>query len=706
MSPRLPSLQLTCFGPPTALLDGRPPPREVLWQKHLGILIYLALSPGHRRTRSHLVGLFWPEITEQRARKALNESVLRLRKRLGTARLRTDGEALVLDPDGLEVDAVRFASLAPHSPGQAVELLRGDFLEGFSVKEAPAFEEWARVEGGRYRALGAAALVAGGERWLSDSRFAEAGDAGRRALSLAPYSEPAIRLVMRAAALAGDPGSAVSAFKDFCARLHEELGQRPTSGLAALTERISRYPGRVAPGPAEPEPPLVGREVVYREAFEVVAQGLRGGPRTLVVTGASGMGRSRLVAECLRRAALDGALAVLARPLETDHDAPWSALRLLLRGGLTDAPGLAAARPEALSALAGVLPELGDRFPPRPVADVADMATALASVLGAISEERPIAIALDDAHWADGNSVAALAAATRRLGPGRVALIISAAQGVGDPPRELLHLESDVGRALPGIAVRLDALTEGDVRSLVRALVQGSREEEDVDRLTRRLAFETGGSPFFAVTLLKALARATRPHEDPATWPPPHGTFDASLPFSIPSPVKVAIALRVGELSADEQAILGAASVTGQALDLDVVSFLADRPRADVERALPAFERSALVAFDGQRYVFAALVAEVVRAECLLRGERRRLERRAVEALAGRTDLESRVLRAELLARTDPGAEAFEVALAVTRDALEVGAVRVARRAFAAAERVCRATDVDRARLEDLRGRV
>ncbi len=41
---------------------------------------------------------------------------------------------------------------------------------------------------------------------------------------------------------------------------------------------------------------------------------------------------------------LDGALGILARPLESDHDAPWSAVRLLLRGGLTDGPGLPGAR--------------------------------------------------------------------------------------------------------------------------------------------------------------------------------------------------------------------------------------------------------------------------------------------------------------------------------------------------------------------------
>src|SRR5882672_3779151 len=231
MSVHLPRLDLTCFGPPTALVDGREPAREVLWQKHLGLLIYLALSPAHRRTRTHLVSVFWPEMPEQRARKALNEAVLRLRKRLGAVRLRTERDALVLDPAGLEVDALQFAAAVARSPAEAPAFLRGDFLEGFSVGQATAFEDWADAERARYRALGADAFVAAGEKLLSESRLTEAGNAARRALGYAPYSEPAVRLLMRAGALAADAGSALASFKEFAQRLEGELSERPSPAL-------------------------------------------------------------------------------------------------------------------------------------------------------------------------------------------------------------------------------------------------------------------------------------------------------------------------------------------------------------------------------------------------------------------------------------------------------------------------------------------
>src|SRR6185436_1668479 len=55
----LPALELRCFGPPTALVDGKIAPPVVLWRKHMALLVYLALSPNHARTREHLRGLFW-----------------------------------------------------------------------------------------------------------------------------------------------------------------------------------------------------------------------------------------------------------------------------------------------------------------------------------------------------------------------------------------------------------------------------------------------------------------------------------------------------------------------------------------------------------------------------------------------------------------------------------------------------------------------
>src|SRR2546422_3864682 len=142
MSNAFPSLALHCLGPPGVRVDGREAPPDVLWRKHLALLTYLALSPNGTRSRSHLLGLLWPESPDDKARRSLNEAVRRLRSALGTERLLTRGDTLQLNASELEVDVRQFEALRAEGQVRALELIRGEFLEGFHVDDAPVFEDW------------------------------------------------------------------------------------------------------------------------------------------------------------------------------------------------------------------------------------------------------------------------------------------------------------------------------------------------------------------------------------------------------------------------------------------------------------------------------------------------------------------------------------------------------------------------------------
>ena len=61
---------ITCrtLGPIEVTVDGEPAPSEMLWRKHLALLIYLARSPRQTRSRDHLTGLLWADRSEPAAR--------------------------------------------------------------------------------------------------------------------------------------------------------------------------------------------------------------------------------------------------------------------------------------------------------------------------------------------------------------------------------------------------------------------------------------------------------------------------------------------------------------------------------------------------------------------------------------------------------------------------------------------------------------
>ena len=699
------SLELICLGPPTARLAHREPPPDVLWRKNLALLVYLALSPDLTRTRGHLLGLLWPEKPEDKARHSLSEAVRRLRTDLGEARLVVRGEELTLSGAGLWVDVLEFRSMAEANEVGAVDLLQGEFMEGFAIEDAAAFEDWVASQRQQLKSTGASLLHTQGESALAANCFEDAQTLARKALDLRPTWEPAADLLMRSVALGGDAAGALNEFKRWQAGLLMAGGEPPSTHLTALSDRINSGEWHVKPKGEVAEPPLVGRTEVYRRAFELVETGLATGPSVLFVTGGLGMGKTRLLTECCERAMLGGATTALARPLESDHDAPWSTLRLILCSGLAQASGVVGADPHALAVLASLSPELAKSAQPVEPRDNAELATALVSLLGTIAAEQPIVVAIDDAHFADGATIAALGAAIRQLGTAPVSLLVAADRLDEAAPRELVRLRGDATRELRGATVELEPLKQPEMRQLVQALAPWCETDAEIERLSHRMVVEAGGSPFFAVTLLHKLDRTSTLRDDLLKWPSADTTFDTPLPFSAPDLARMAIVARVGELDDNSKQVLKIASVGGVGVDVDLVATLAGLSMDQVEASLDQLERHRFLRYDGVRYAFAAhLVAQVIRGELLTRGQRHRLRSRAVDVLAERVDLNSQLLRAELLSALGPSDEAFTQAIDAAKAAIAAGADRAARRALATAEQLAaEGSETRRSELDEVR---
>jgi DNA-binding SARP family transcriptional activator len=703
MAKPLSSLELLCLGPPSVRVDGGEPAPEVLWRKHIALLTYLALSPNGTRSRSHLLGLLWAESPEDKARRSLNEAVRLLRVALGSERLLTHGDALQLNPRELVVDALRFESLRGAGQLGALELLRGEFLEGFHVDDAPTFDAWMEAERTRIRDAATQLIIARAEEQLAVNRYVEARALARRALTLHPYSEPAVSLGMRSAALDGDAAGALALHHDFAKRLERDLGEGPSAALSALAERIragqwQRPRGRHA----SVEPPLVGRRESHAQIFARLERLSSGEPCCLVISGEAGSGRTRLLEACAERLALAGATVATARLLESDHDAPWSTLRALMRGGLQGAAGLTATDHVGLRVLAGLVPELAERVAPLETHDVAQVSDALASCFRALAEEHPVAVLIDDAQWADGSTLAALRAVWSRERTAGLALVLTLEQGA-DLSTELRALVGSVGREIPGAVVRLEPLTQDDIAALTETMAPWCAEKEDRERLARRVSQESGGNPFLAVTLLHDLGQTAALRQGLVEWPPAGGTLDSSLPIAVSEVVRSAVAARVARLDEDSTAVLRAASVAGEMVDPLLIAEVSGLPAARVEAALDRLERERFLVFDDGRYRFVGrLLPAVIERECMQAGGRRRLRERYIAALSPRDDIDSQLLRARLLA-SERGPEAFDAARRVAERALALGAQRTAATAIRTAERAAGADPERLAVLEALR---
>ena len=114
--------------------------------KRFALLAYLAVAGGtgfHRR--DSLAAMFWPDLDQFAARRALRNTLYHLREALGDGVIVTHGDdAVSIDPARLTCDVTRLEdAVAAGRYEEAVERFRGELLAGIHFANAgEAFEEW------------------------------------------------------------------------------------------------------------------------------------------------------------------------------------------------------------------------------------------------------------------------------------------------------------------------------------------------------------------------------------------------------------------------------------------------------------------------------------------------------------------------------------------------------------------------------------
>ena len=171
-------LRVNLLGPPEARFQDRR--LRFRAKKAFALLCYLA-AEGTRHSRRELAELLWPESDEQHARIALRSALVRLRKTLGeddayeevVRLLIVDGDLLGVESRGIDLDlealeaAVSLARTETSPEGRSADAVgrrdhigrlkgdlrvyRGEFMEGFSLDDAPEFELWLEAERARWR---------------------------------------------------------------------------------------------------------------------------------------------------------------------------------------------------------------------------------------------------------------------------------------------------------------------------------------------------------------------------------------------------------------------------------------------------------------------------------------------------------------------------------------------------------------------------
>jgi DNA-binding SARP family transcriptional activator/tetratricopeptide (TPR) repeat protein len=599
-------------------------------QRPWAVFAYLALAP-RPVPRAELAATFWPDVLDQSARASLRSALWVLRRRLGDA-LAIDGERAGLrDEPGLWVDVREFDRLAAGDPAAALELCRGDLLEGLE-------DDWAMSARDRHRERVIELLE---ELACAAEERGEVRDAlelTRRQVACDRFDEDAHRRLITRLDAAGDRAGAMRTYRGLAERLRRELGVAPSARTRELVERLrAATPAHPLAGVVPPAPgslTLTGRARELAELEQTWAAACAGSGAAAVIRGEAGIGKTRLASELRSRARASGGLTAVSAALDLGGAAPLSLWAELIRELLPalPAPPADAAWPDDLAVLAAELPAHFARGGVPNVAVAPDLLRtrlfeAVVALLAHAAGPAPVLLVLEDTHAADGPSLELAAYAARRLAGLRVMLLIT---------RRELPSSADADRLEHALRARGLLACELDLEPLDRAAVATLARnaarlgDADVERVVER----SEGNALLAVETARALGRG---RED--------------VPRSLRGSVRATLA----PLDADARELVELAAVAARPIEAVELGRL---PLADPEEAATDALQSDLLLAAGDGIAFRhALLRDAVYEE-IAEPRRRGLHHRWARALlacerAGAIPRPAEVARHLRLARAD-----------------------------------------------------
>jgi ABC-type oligopeptide transport system substrate-binding subunit/class 3 adenylate cyclase len=469
--------------------------------------------------------------------------------------------------------------------GYAGEVRRSWAIDGFGVRVG--------VESGPV-VVGA---VGGGSR----VEYGAVGDAVNVAARLQSLADPGTVLV------GDETASRVRSLFDWGEV--QELELKGRSGRVAARRMIgpTAEPGRRR-GLDGVQAPLVGRARELAHLEELTRGALAGAGAIVFVTGEPGIGKSRLLSE-FRTAFAAGATPrgkpvwIEGKCVSYGESMTYWPFRDLVRSWI----GVAADEPEMRVRVAlrrGIERVFGERtaehYPylaamlglslePDAQARIAELSPEALQYrtfevvrhwLQRLAESGPIAVALEDLHWADATSLQLLQRLLPDTESEALLLVLTLRQ---ERDHAAWRVKEDAARELPHRTseLALEALSGDAGLDLLHSLVGEGTLPQDVER---RILEHAEGNPFFLEELIRSLVDAGSLVRDGDAW-----RFDHDTDVEIPPTVEKVILARIDRLDAHPREVLTAASVLGREFGLPLLEAVS--PDGDVRASLLALMR-------------------------------------------------------------------------------------------------------------------
>ena len=347
-------------------------------------------------------------------------------------------------------------------------------------------------------------------------------------------------------------------------------------------------------------PPIRGRAGELKVIGALVTALVEGRGGVLVIEGPPGIGKSRVLTEVLALADKGGVRTLFGEAFEYQQTVPFFSLFM------------ATLRAD---------PPVGDADVLRRLGNSADLGywvvSELADAIHAAAAQTPLAIVLDDIHWADTSTLLALRSLATARPDVAVLWVLTARTGAGGPAvQETLSVLQRANAAV----LRVAAVSPSAVADMVQDAVRANADESLLN-----LAEKAHGNPFLVGELLGGLGEEGRLNVS--------GGRAVATGHGLPRRLGAGMQQRLDHLSSDAGEVVRVAAVLPDRFSGGLLAAMLDRQPASLLSAVDEAVRADLLVEDDEQLRFRHDLLREATRQSLPQSLRRAMERQSASIM-------------------------------------------------------------------------